>query len=89
MLSSTPMRARAGAVFVWLFCGVAHGLLTAPMWGDAAPIASAVAWLFPSHHDAGLWSGHWGVYAASVGMLLAIGGASFALGYRVFQRRDA
>ncbi len=89
MLSSTPMRARAGAVFIWLFFGVAHALLSASFWGEVAPIANGAAWLFPGHHDLGLWSGHWGVYLGSVVMLLGIGAAAFAMGYRVFEGRDA
>jgi hypothetical protein len=88
MLSRTPMRARAGAVFAWFSCAVAHGALMANFWGEGEPIAQALAWIFPGHHDVGLWSGHLSVYLRSVVMLLLIGVGAFALGYRLFERWD-
>jgi len=89
MLATNPMRARGTALLLWLLMWIGHGLLTAQWAGGDYAWMTYAAWLFPTHHQDGLWSGNLLVYAGSVLGLLAIGAVGFSVGYSQFERRDA
>lgn len=89
MIAKTPMRARAGAVLVWICLGIGYALSTAEWLKQYVPFAQYLAYGFPAQHQANLWSGSLGIHVGAMLALLMIGGVGFFLGYRVFEGRDA
>jgi hypothetical protein len=89
MISSTPARARALAGLLWTVVSITHAVLTSSWLPDYLQPARHLAWLAPSHHQAGLWSASWSAYLTSVGCLLLLAAAGFAAGFNSFRRRDA
>jgi ABC-type transport system involved in multi-copper enzyme maturation permease subunit len=89
LVSGSPMKARTSALFIWAGLGILRRIVT--LESIQGPIANVryLAYLFPATHQQSLWSPSLIVYLPSALALLAIGGAGFALGHSIFQRRDA
>ena len=88
LVSRSPLRARALALFSWIGIGILHGLVTSDMVNERIPVR-ALGYAFPAAHREALWSPDWYTYLPAATALLAFGAACFLAGHAVFKRRDA
>ncbi|HEY6725319.1 MAG TPA: hypothetical protein VI197_14890 [Polyangiaceae bacterium] len=88
LISRSPLRARALALFVWIGVGITHSLVTSEFVNDRVPVRS-LGYVFPAAHRESLWSPDWNTYLLAAASLLAFGAVCFAAGHAVFARRDA
>lgn len=88
LVSRSPLRARALALFAWIGIGIIHGLVTSDAINEKVPV-KALAYAFPAAHREALWSPEWGTYLPAAAALLAFGAVCFLAGHAIFTRRDA
>jgi ABC-type transport system involved in multi-copper enzyme maturation permease subunit len=89
LVSGSAMKARTSALFIWAGLGILRQVVTSESINGPLARVRFLAYLFPATHQQSLWSPSLAAYLPSALALLAIGGSGFALGHRVFQRRDA
>lgn len=89
LTSGTRRSARSRCLALAVLLGVGHSALDTDRVRESFALADWLVWLFPSQHEAGLWSASWGTYSVAIGALLAIGLAWFSAALALFQRRDA
>lgn len=89
LVASSPLQARAFALFAWIGLGIAHSVVTAEFVNQRIPWLHYLGWLLPAAHHRSLWSPSWSTYLPSALALLVMGGVGFMLGHRVFRGRDA
>lgn len=89
LIATSPLRARALALFTWIGLGIGHSLVTSEATNRSIPWLHYLGALFPSAHDSALWSPNWGTYLPAAAALLLMGGVGFTLGHWAFQGRDA
>lgn len=89
LISSSPLKARALALFFWMGLGIAHSIVTADFVNERVPFLHYLGYAFPAAHRQGLWSPDWNQYLISALALLVIGAVGFTVGQRIFHTRDA
>jgi len=88
LVSRSPLRARALALFTWIGIGITHGLVTSDAVNARVPLR-ALGYIFPAAHRESLWSPDWNTYLPAAAALLTFGAVCFLAGHAVFSRRDA
>lgn len=88
LISRSPLRARALALFAWIGIGITHSLVTSDFINDRVPVRP-LGYLFPAAHRQALWSPDWNTYLIAAAALVTFGAVCFAAGHAVFARRDA
>ncbi len=89
LISRSPLKARALALFLWMGLGITHGIVTSDFLNERVSFLHYLGVLFPADHREALWSPDWGRYLFAAGALLLIGAVGFGLGHSIFRRRDA
>jgi len=89
LVARSPLKARALALFLWMGMGILHGIVTADLLNERVPGLHYLGLLMPAEHREALWTPGWQRYLPAALALLAIGGAGFGIGHRIFRGRDA
>jgi len=85
----SPSRARSSSVALLFLLWLGRVLCSSPLITARVPLLAHLVWVFPAQYELALWSPRWLESLGAIGALLAIGAASFALGYASFRRGDA
>lgn len=84
-----PSRARTLSIALLFALWIGHALCSGGYVAERVPALRYLVWLFPAHHELGLWSPSWLSSLPAMLALLALGLGALGLGHALFRRADA